>query len=116
MEEREDETPPPVRAAPPGAMLPGPGSDHVEVEGIRLGPDSTSSALKATTYFVGKRYIRIKGPAVQEVSRPHATQTPRGLFGSGTCCKATRAISSTRRSQGASTISRTNRMGVIVKS
>ena len=53
MEEREDETPPAVPAAPPGAMLPGPGRDHVEVEGIRLGPDSASSALKAACTSLG---------------------------------------------------------------
>ena len=41
MGEKEDDVPPPAPAAPPGVMLQGPGDTHVEIEGVRLGPEST---------------------------------------------------------------------------
>ena len=66
MEPREDQPPPEVPAAPPGVMLPGPGDDDVEIEGVRLGPTSTSAALKAACRSLG---IGTSGSKAQLFSR-----------------------------------------------
>ena len=51
MEDQEEQPPLPVPAPPPGVMVQD--DDHVAVEGIRLGPDSSSAALKAACKSLG---------------------------------------------------------------
>ena len=51
MEDQEEQPPLQVPAPPPGVMVRD--DDHVMVEGIRLGPDSSSAALKAACKSLG---------------------------------------------------------------